>query len=178
MKNSIQQYELTIILDEKAAQEQATAKADAIKALIKKLEGTVTKDEFWGRRELAYEIKGNRSGFYVTLWFDAPTSALIPLERELRFDESILRFLTTKAYTEAQPGTLYPVVEEEKERKPRGDRAEKPAESATGEEAMRRTSSKETKEEAPVEEGPVMAEEERLEKLDVALDELLKDDQE
>lgn len=116
MKSVTQQYELTFILGEKVSPEEGQKKAESVKALIEKLGGTNQKEELWGRRELAYIIKRNRSGFYITLWIDFPTNKIPELEQELRFDESVIRFLTTKAYTSAQPGTLYPVAEEKPEK--------------------------------------------------------------
>jgi small subunit ribosomal protein S6 len=174
MQSTAQQYELTFILGEKTTQEDGVSKTKFVADLIKKLGGSVTKEELWGRRELAYEINRNRTGFYVTLWFDLPGSELKNLERELRFDESFIRFLTTKAYTTAQPGTLYPVAEAEKEKPEKRGREKE--EKSTGEEELRRTSTKTEKTEkvaAPVEDE--IPEEERLEKLDEALEELLKD---
>lgn len=177
MKSTTNQYELTFILGEKATQEDGVAKTTAVKDLIKKFEGSVSKEELWGRRELAYEIKRNRSGFYVTLWFEIPPKNLKAFEQELNFDESVIRFLVTKAYTTAQAGTLYPVVEEEKaERAPRGDRAAK-EETVSAEETLRRSSKSEAKKEKTEDTSDDLPEGERLEKLDEALEELLKDDE-
>jgi small subunit ribosomal protein S6 len=176
-KSSTLSYELTFILGETATEVEGTAKTKEITEQIKKLEGTVTKDEQWGRRELAYPIGKNRSGFYVTLWFDAPGAAVKPLEQSLRFDESVIRFLTTKAYTEAQPGSLYPVVEEEKPEK--GSRKDKSEEAATTEEMLRRSSTKPSKKSdiEDITDEDLIPEDERLEKLDEALENLLKEEE-
>ena len=174
MNNVTQPYELTFILDEKFNAEDAQVKTDAIKKTITKLGGNVTKEEMWGRRELAYEIKRNRTGFYVTLWIDLPTESIKPIEQELRFDERVIRFLTTKAYTSAQPGTLYPVSEQEKT-----NGTKEKEENTSGEEMLRRTSAAPAKPEAKAEKVENMEDElpedQRLEKLDEALEELLKD---
>jgi len=177
MKQSTRSYELTFILGEKATQEQGEKKTTAVKALIKKLDGKVSKEELWGRRELAYIIAHNRSGFYVTLWFDLPTGNLKAMEQELRFDEDIIRFLTTQAYTTAQPGTLYPAAEEEAEKaNSRGKKEKAKEEKVSGEEELRRSSkAKPAKTEAVENSEDEIPEEERLEKIDEALEELLKD---
>lgn len=173
-KSTVQQYELTFILDEKAGQEQGDAKTVELKKFIQELGGSVTKEDLWGRRELAYPIKRNRSGFYVTLIFELPADKLKDLNQHLRFDESLIRSLVTKAYTTAQPGTLYPQTEESAE-------AAKPApavdEKASAEEMLRRTSTattkKAAKEESAADELP---EEERMKKLDETLEEMLKEE--
>jgi len=174
MQTENQQYELTFILDEKAAAEQGTAKAELLKKFIVEQGGSVTKEEHWGRRELAYPIKHNRSGFYVTMWIEVPAPAVKLIDRELRFDSEIIRSLVTKAYTSAQPGSLYPVVEEEKSDKPA-----KEEEATTAEEMLRRTASvkpsKKAKAEVATEDE--LPEEDRLKKLDDTLEEMLKDEE-
>ena len=169
-------YELTFILDERAQTEEGTAKAEELKKFITEHGGEVTKEEQWGRRELAYPIKHNRTGYYVTLWMSYPSDKLAFMDEQLRFDESIIRSLVTLAYTDAaQPGSLYPVPEEEKpERAARPERAAK----TTAEEDLRRTSGA-VKTEQPVIESPedALPDEERLKKLDETLDALLKDEE-
>jgi small subunit ribosomal protein S6 len=176
--SAVQQYELTFILGEKAGAEEGKQKTAQVTASIEKLGGKATKDEQWGRRELAYIIKRNRSGFYVTIWFDLPAQAVKTLEENLRFDEEIIRSLVTKAYTTAQPGSLYPYVEEEKSEKPgRGPRKEEDKSSA--EEMLRRSATVTKKAEKPAEAEAEesITEEERLKKLDETLGELLKDEE-
>jgi small subunit ribosomal protein S6 len=171
-------YELTFILDERAQVEEGLAKAEELKKFIAEHGGEVTKEEHWGRRELAYVIKRNRTGFYVTMWLSYPSDQLAVLDEQLRFDESIIRSLVTLAYTDAaQPGSLYPVPEEEKpERAGRPERGAK----TTAEEELRRTSGSSTKTDQPAlepSEEDALPEEERLKILDETLDALLKDDE-
>jgi small subunit ribosomal protein S6 len=173
-KATTQNYEVTFILGEEASAEQTTAKTQEVRALIEQFGGAVEKDEQWGRRELAYPIKKNRSGMYVTLWFSLPTDQLKALDEALRFDEALIRHLVTKAYTTAQPGSLYPVAEEEKPA--RGSRRPA-ADTVSAEEELRRHSAGAKKDKAATEEdGEALSEEDRLKQLDVAVDELLKDD--
>lgn len=58
--------------------------------------GKVTKEEYWGLRNLAYRIKKNRKAHYVLFNLDAPPKAVAEMERKERFDDNILRFLTLK----------------------------------------------------------------------------------
>ena len=175
--SATQNYELTYILGETATEEQNTAKVTELKEVIAKMGGAVEKEEIWGRRELAYQIGKSRSGFYTTFWFSLPVDQVNPLERLLRFDESIIRSLVTKAYIHATPGSLYPVVEEEKTaRRPR--RGEK-EETATAEEELRMHAGdkpKKAKATEATEEVEEISEEDRLKKLDESLDQLLKEE--
>lgn len=172
----INSYEVTFILGETATPEQGEAKTKEVSALIEKMGGKVEKNEQWGKRELAYVINRNRTGFYVTLWFTLPSSQVSALERALRFDEAVIRSLVTKAYTTAQPGSLYPVPEEEKPARASSRRAA-PTDAVSAEEELRRHTG-DTKSKAPAEEAPEeeLTEEDRLKQLDEAMDELLKEE--
>ena len=167
------QYELTFILGEKANVEEGKAKTEELKQYIANNGGTVVKEELWGRRELAYIIKRNRTGFYVTLWFTLPAAELKPLDQELRFDETIIRSLVTKAYTEAQEGSLYPVSEEEE----KAEKTPSKDDQISAEEMLRRTSGAAPKKGEPEEDVDTIPEEERLKQLDETLEELLKDEE-
>ena len=170
-------YELTYILGETATEEVNATKIVELKALITKLGGEVTAEEVWGRRELAYQIGKSLNGFYTTFWFTLPAEQVLPFERQLRFDESIIRSLVTKAYVHATPGSPYPVVEEEKSsRKPRRTDKE---EVGSAEEELRRHATdapKKGKKAADAEPAEEISEEERLKKLDESLDQLLKEE--
>ena len=169
----IRAFELTFILDEKATPESGQMKTAELKTAIEALGGSLTKEEHWGRRELAYPIKRNRSGLYVTLWLDLPSTKLKALDEQLRFDESIIRSLVTKAYTSAQPGTLYPLSEEEKKEKSNPVKEEK----GSPEEMIRRRPANSSKKDEAVELEENVSEEERLKKLDETLKELLQDEE-
>lgn len=184
MADATNNYEVTYILGEATASNQASQILKSLTESIEKLGGTTTKQEVWGKRELAYPIKRNRAGFYTTLWIELPKKQLSALERELRFDEQIIRSLITLAYTSAQPGSLYPVAEEEKEeKKPAKNKHTEEVEAGSAEAQLRMGSSKpaktakakKEKESATPQEDEV-SETERLQKLDEALGDILKDE--
>ena len=58
--------------------------------------GKIEKQEYWGLRGLAYRINKNRKGHYVLLNINAPAGAVIELERQLKINEDVLRYLTVK----------------------------------------------------------------------------------
>jgi small subunit ribosomal protein S6 len=173
----VQTYELTYILGEQTGPAEAQAKLEEITKTIQGLKGSVSRHELWGRRELAYPIKRNRTGFYTTLWMEIPPEQLLTFQAKLRFDESILRLLVTKAYNYAQPGNLYPVSDTEKTATPAGSKEEK----STAEAMLRLGSSKPERrtDKAQADSETVEAElpeEERLKRLDEKLGELLQED--
>jgi small subunit ribosomal protein S6 len=70
--------------------------ADIIAAQFEPTGDTISKREYWGLRSLAYRIKKNRKGHYVLLNINAPGNAVMELERQLKINEDVLRFITVK----------------------------------------------------------------------------------
>ncbi|MEQ1770589.1 MAG: 30S ribosomal protein S6 [Devosia sp.] len=58
--------------------------------------GKVTKNEYWGLKSLSYRIKKNRKAHYSLLNIDAPAPAIAEMERQMRINEDILRFMTVR----------------------------------------------------------------------------------
>jgi len=56
----------------------------------------VKKRENWGLRNLAYRMNKNRKGHYVLFNIDAPAPAIAELERTMRINEDVLRYLTIR----------------------------------------------------------------------------------
>ena len=90
-------YELTYIIDptlEEAARKELIEK---VSALIAANGGEVEKvDESWGKRRLAYAIDYKTEGWYVLVTLQAPPELPREVERNMRINESILRYLTVK----------------------------------------------------------------------------------
>jgi small subunit ribosomal protein S6 len=58
--------------------------------------GKVTKNEYWGIKTLSYRIRKNRKAHYTLLNIDAPHPAIAEMERQMRINEDILRFMTIR----------------------------------------------------------------------------------
>jgi small subunit ribosomal protein S6 len=70
---------------------------------LKRLGGHEVKFEVWGKRKLAYEIKKNMKGIYIYYLYLAPPAAIDELERTLRLNELVLRFLTVHLAENVDP---------------------------------------------------------------------------
>lgn len=70
---------------------------------LKRLGGHEVKFEVWGKRKLAYEIKKNMKGIYIYYLYLAPPAAIEELERGLRLNELVLRFLTVHLAENVDP---------------------------------------------------------------------------
>jgi small subunit ribosomal protein S6 len=89
-------YECVLIARNDVTQQQVEAVADDIAAQLEAEGGAVKKREYWGLRSLAYRIKKNRKGHYMLLGLDTKPAALTEMERLLRLNEDILRFMTIR----------------------------------------------------------------------------------
>src|ERR1700753_44351 len=89
-------YECVVIGRSEITQQQVDAMADAVVAQVEAEGATVRKREYWGLRSLAYRIKKNRKGHYLLLGLDIQPPALSEMERQLRLNEDVLRFLTIR----------------------------------------------------------------------------------
>jgi small subunit ribosomal protein S6 len=58
--------------------------------------GEIIEVDEWGNQRLAYEIDKKRSGYYVNMYFRAPGDLIQKLERQLKINDDVLRFLTLR----------------------------------------------------------------------------------
>ena len=89
-------YEHLLIARQDISAQAVDALATHLKTIVEGEGGKVEKQEYWGLRGLAYRIKKNRKGHYVLLNINAPAKAIFELERQLKINEDVLRFLTVK----------------------------------------------------------------------------------
>ena len=89
-------YENVFIARQDISGAQVDALADTFTQLITEQGGEVKKRENWGLRNLAYRINKNRKGHYVLFNIEAPAPAVAELERTMRINEDVLRYLTIR----------------------------------------------------------------------------------
>jgi small subunit ribosomal protein S6 len=89
-------YENVFIARQDISAAQVEALADGFTTLVTEHGGQVSKREYWGLRNIAYRIKKNRKGHYVMLNLDAPPAAVNELERNMRINEDVIRYLTVR----------------------------------------------------------------------------------
>ena len=87
-------YEAVFILTPVLSDAQMKEAVEKFKAVITNNGGTITNEENWGMRKLAYPIQKKSTGFYTLLQFDAEPTLIAALETQFRRDERVLRFLT------------------------------------------------------------------------------------
>jgi small subunit ribosomal protein S6 len=58
--------------------------------------GVVKQTEKMGRRRLAYTVNRFNDGFYILLIVEAPASLISEVERRLRVNEQVIKFITVR----------------------------------------------------------------------------------
>lgn len=89
-------YECVYIARQDISSSQVDTLTEQFTAIITENGGSVAKTEYWGLRNMAYRVKKNRKGHYVLLNIDAPSAAVLEMERVMRLNDDVLRTLTVK----------------------------------------------------------------------------------
>ncbi|WP_010297045.1 30S ribosomal protein S6 [Candidatus Odyssella thessalonicensis] len=89
-------YETVFIVRQDATPNQVELLAQDYTQIIRTSGGEVAKTEFCGLRSLAYPIKKNTKGHYVLMNIKATADVVKEVERQMKLNENVLRYLTIK----------------------------------------------------------------------------------
>lgn len=89
-------YECVFIARQDISTQQVEGLSDEFAQIIETGGGKVTKRESWGLRNLAFKIKKNRKGHYMLFNIDSPSDAVLEMERNMRLNEDVLRYMTVR----------------------------------------------------------------------------------
>lgn len=92
----MRQYELILIVQPDLDEESAKGVIDRVKNMITENGGDIVKEEVWGSKQLAYEIKDFREGYYVYMDVAFKPEFGTTLKQSLRYIESIIRYTLIK----------------------------------------------------------------------------------
>ena len=117
-------YEHVFLARQDISGQQVDQIVDTYRGVLEANGGKVGKVESWGLKTLTYRIKKNRKAYYILMNIDAPSAAVQEMERQMRFNEDILRYITIKvdAHDEAQSV----MMQKRDDRPRRGDRDDRP----------------------------------------------------
>jgi small subunit ribosomal protein S6 len=89
----VNEYELMFIVHPEADSDGVTAVSEQIATWIGAQGGEVTQTNVWGRRKLAYALDKQNEGSYVLMHLRLAGTALAEVERNIRLDEKVLRYM-------------------------------------------------------------------------------------
>jgi small subunit ribosomal protein S6 len=102
----MRRYELIFIVQPELSEEEVKAITDRYLQIITAQKGTIIKTEDWGKRRLAYDIKKQSKGNYILVDFYGQGSMIQEIERNLKIDDNILKFITVKTRDPFNPESL------------------------------------------------------------------------
>ena len=89
-------YESVLVARQDITKIQCDKITQDSEAIITSLEGSVKKKEYWGLRNLAYEINKNKKGHYTMLIIECNPEAIFEYERQLKLNEDIIRYMSIR----------------------------------------------------------------------------------
>ena len=116
----MRKYETFFIVDSELTEEAYTLAGDKLKGIVDANGGTVLTYVSWGKKKLAYPVKKRAQGLYILMEYAGGPELVAELERNMRLDERVLKFITVKLEDrfdpekeEARKNAVPPVEEEE-----------------------------------------------------------------
>lgn len=118
-------YEHVFLARQDVTAQQVEELTARFKGVIEANGGSVSKNEYWGVKTLTYRIRKNRKAHFSLLNIDAPAPAVAEMERQMRLDEDILRFLTIRVEALEEGQSVMLQKRDRDDRGERGDRGDR-----------------------------------------------------
>lgn len=112
----VNEYETTIILKPEMPEEESKRVIERLDGVIANYKGSILAFEDWGVRKLAYSIAKNTRGRYLNWYFVAEPACILELERIIRIESDIVRFLTVRLGIQVDVEELREKAKERKRR--------------------------------------------------------------
>ena len=89
-------YEHVFLTRQDVSGQRVDELVEQYKGVLEAGGGKVGKTEYWGLKSLAFRISKNRKAHFTLMNVEAPHEAVTEMERQMRINEDILRFLTMR----------------------------------------------------------------------------------
>ena len=96
------QYELVYILPPDTTEAQVAELHEQVSQVVARMNGTIEKNDNWGRRRLAYEIGHHKEGVYVLDVINGSGELMKELDRRLKVMDMVLRHIVVRVDEEKQ----------------------------------------------------------------------------
>lgn len=100
------EYETIYVMRSNVAGDGAAKVAKRVEDVVAREGGKLTVVENWGRRLLAYAVKGNARGVYVYVRYVGQGALVTELERNLRMLDEVIKFQTVLVADEVDMSSL------------------------------------------------------------------------
>ena len=97
-------YEHVYLARQDLSQQQVEELTAQYKGVVEQMGGKVAKVEYWGVKSLTYRIRKNRKAHFTLMNVEAPSAALVEVERQEHINEDVLRAMTVRVVDEHEAG--------------------------------------------------------------------------
>ncbi len=118
-------YEHLFLARQDISQQQVEALTKEFTDVITEGGGKVTKSEYWGLKGLAYKMKKSRKAHYALLNLDAPSAAVVEMERRMGISTDVIRFITVRVEEHETEPSIMMRKQDRDDRGERGDRGDR-----------------------------------------------------
>ncbi len=101
-------YETLFIVNPDSSEEELKAVATKIKGVVSGMNGIVTSYDEQGKKKLAYSVKKQNKGYYVLMDYVGSADIVSEIERNMRLDDRVLKYLTVKLADQVDPESIEP----------------------------------------------------------------------
>ena len=101
-------YETLFIVTPDSSEEDLKAVATKIKGVVTGMDGIVTSYDEQGKKKLAYSVKKQNKGYYVLMDYVGSADIVSEIERNMRLDDRVLKYLTVKLADQVDPESIEP----------------------------------------------------------------------
>lgn len=92
----MRKMETLVLFSPELTAEQRELLLTTLTSVIERESGKILEVDQWGMRDLAYPVRKQMRGYYVRFEYLAPTTLVKELERIIRIQENIFKFLTIR----------------------------------------------------------------------------------
>ena len=102
----MRRYETIFIITPDSSEEDLKAVATKFKGVITEMNGHIGDYTEQGSKKLAYSVKKNNKGLYVLMDYVGSPDLVAEIERNMRLDDRILKYLTVKLADSVDPESI------------------------------------------------------------------------
>ncbi len=92
----MRKMETLMLLSPELTAEMREQQIATITSVVERESGQLLEVDHWGMRDLAYPVRKQMRGYYVRLEYMAPATLVAELERIIRIQDDIYKFLTIR----------------------------------------------------------------------------------
>ena len=89
----VNSYYLTLVLKQDVDEKERKSLLDSVTKKLVGEDGKVEKEDLWGVKDLVYPIKKQSKGFFAHFEISADPKSVKDLDKNLKVEEDILRYL-------------------------------------------------------------------------------------